>query len=84
MRRYPTLTWEYGPKTREILAERELQAFLDTEIDAGEYEEVTLSLLDERKGDQIAAPHPRKGRQNQTPTRANQDEEAQKEDDQQR
>jgi hypothetical protein len=26
MRRYPSLTWEYGPKTREILAARELAA----------------------------------------------------------
>jgi hypothetical protein len=26
MRRYPTLTWEYVPKTRAILAARELAA----------------------------------------------------------
>jgi hypothetical protein len=39
MRRYPTLTWEYGPKTREILAARELEAADNPEEVATDAEE---------------------------------------------
>jgi hypothetical protein len=45
MRRYPSLTWEYGPKTREILAARDLAAFLDQPVDTEQCEEVRLSPL---------------------------------------
>jgi len=45
MRRYPSLTWEYGPKSREILAARDLAAFLEQEVDMEKFEEVALSLL---------------------------------------
>jgi hypothetical protein len=51
MRRYPSLSWEYGPKTREILAARDLAAFLEKPMDCEEYEEVTLLLRDPRGGE---------------------------------
>jgi hypothetical protein len=55
MKRYPSLTWEYGPKTREILAARDLAAFLEKSIDWDEYEEVTLLLRDPRGGETAMA-----------------------------
>lgn len=39
------MTWEYGPKTREIFAARDLAAFLEKAVDVEECEEVALSLL---------------------------------------
>jgi hypothetical protein len=45
MRCYPTLTWEYGPKTREILAARDLSACLEQRADVEEFEEVALSVF---------------------------------------
>jgi hypothetical protein len=60
MRRYPSLSWEYGPKTREILAARELAASNNPE------EEVTTD----------AEEHPRCGCAEATATPADQEEEA--------
>jgi hypothetical protein len=45
MRRYPSLTSEYGPKTREILAARDLAAFLEQDVGMEEREEVALGLF---------------------------------------
>jgi hypothetical protein len=45
MRRYPSLTWEYGPKTREILAARDLAAFVEQREDTEQFEEGRPSLL---------------------------------------
>jgi hypothetical protein len=42
MRRYPSSTWEYGPKTREILAARDLAAFVEQRAEVEEFEEVAL------------------------------------------
>jgi hypothetical protein len=39
MRRYPSLTWDYGSKTREILATRELAAANNPEEVATDAEE---------------------------------------------
>jgi hypothetical protein len=79
MRRYPSLTWEYRPKTREILAARNLAAFLEQEVDIEECEEVALSLLPndpEEVSGKEAEIHPREGREGQTTTGANQGQEA--------
>jgi hypothetical protein len=45
MRRYSSLTWEYGLKTREIRAARDLSAFLEQRADVEEFEEVALSVF---------------------------------------
>jgi hypothetical protein len=58
MKRYPSLTWEYGPKSRQILTamdpealedkrleDVDLQALMAEPIDYNELEEIRLSLL---------------------------------------
>ena len=80
MRRYPSLTSEYGPKTREILAARDLAAFLEQDVGMEECAEVALGLLpndreEARWKDAEANTWPR-GTAEAT-TRGNQDQEAQ-------
>jgi hypothetical protein len=45
VRRYPSLSWEYGPKTREILAARDPAAFLEKPVDIKHFEEGRLTQL---------------------------------------
>jgi hypothetical protein len=45
VRRYPSLSWEYGPKTREILAARDPAAFLEKPVDMEHFEERRLTQL---------------------------------------
>jgi hypothetical protein len=45
VRRDPALSWEYGPKAREILAARDPAAFLEKPVAVEQFEEGRLTLL---------------------------------------
>jgi hypothetical protein len=80
MRCYPTLTWEYGPQTREILAARDRAALLEEAVNMEECEEVALSLRhndrEEARWKDVEANTRPRGTAEAT-TRGNQNQEAQ-------